>query len=440
MLRIANASGFYGDRFSALREQVEGGPIDVLTGDYLAELTMVILRRQQARDASAGYCKTFVRQIEPLLKTILARGIKVVVNAGGVNPHACARAVAACAAEQGLQLKIAVVDGDDVLARVQAGEFAEEPHIEGAGVVRDLKQPIICANVYLGARGIAAALAGGADMVITGRVVDSALVLGPAAWRYNWNWRDWDRLAAGIVAGHLLECGPQVSGGNYCFADEVPSYDNVGFPICEIEEDGRFVVTKHPKTGGAVRRGTVIAQALYEIGEPAYATPDVTARFDSFAVREAGSDRVLVEGVKGEPPPSTLKLSLHYAAGFRNSLEIALGPGAAQQKLDAVRDQLWRAVGGREQFSEIDEQVFNDVNGTQLLRVAVRAADEATAGRRFSSAAVELALSSVAGITFGAPPDQARPCVTTWPVAIPRAAVRTRITHHDDQVQELSFE
>ena len=429
ILKIANCSGFYGDRFSALREQVEGGEIDILCGDYLAELTMVILRRQMERDASAGYCKTFVQQVEPLLAQCLERGIKIVVNAGGLNPHGCAAAVRAAAARRGLDIKIAIVDGDDVLSRVQGGEF-----------LSDMEQKPLCANVYLGARGIARGLAAGADMVITGRVVDSALVLGPAAWRFGWRWDDWDRLAAGVVAGHLLECGPQVTGGNYALADEIRDFRHMGFPIAEMSEAGDFIVTKHPNTGGAVTAGTVIAQALYEIGAPAYATPDVTACFDTFTVADLGDDRVRVAGCLGLPPPDTLKLSLHVEAGWRNAIEIAISPGDGQRKVATVKQLFWQALGGRDAFLEIDEQEFDGGRGGVLLRLAARAASQEAVGRRFSNAAVELALASIAGLTFTAPPAEAKPCYATQPVAIPRSAIKTRLMLPDGTVEELAFD
>ncbi len=276
MLRVANCSGFYGDRFAAAREMVEGGPIDVLTGDYLAELTMAILWRNRMRDADGGYAKTFLRQMEEILPTCIERSIRVVSNAGGLAPAVLAKKLSAVAGRLGVNARVAHVEGDDLMPRIST--LGPLPNLDTGADLPFGVEPLT-ANCYLGCWGIAAALGSGADVVVTGRVTDAALVMGPAAWRFGWDPDDWDALAGALVAGHVIECGAQCTGGNFSFFDEIPGLDHPGFPLVEIDPDGSFVVTKHPGTGGAVTVETVTAQLLYEIGGPRYLNPDVTARF-----------------------------------------------------------------------------------------------------------------------------------------------------------------
>ncbi|MFN7951865.1 MAG: acyclic terpene utilization AtuA family protein [bacterium] len=430
-LRVANCSGFYGDRLSAARELVEGGPIDVLTGDYLAEITLAILARDKARDATRGYARTFVHQVEDVLAACLDRGIQIVSNAGGLNPHGCRAAIEVAARRLGRTPRIAVVEGEDLLARLS--ELADAGELLANGVTgapfATLGEPVVAAAAYLGAWPIVAALEAGADIVVTGRVTDSALTLAPAMWRFRWRSDDWDRLAGGIVAGHLIECGTQVTGGNHSFWREIPELAAMGFPIAEIEADGSFVVTKHPGTGGMVSRDTVLAQLLYEIGSPAYLTPDVTAHFDSVLVEEVGRDRVRVSGARGSPPPPSLKVSAHYAAGFRNHVDVVIGGADAAEKSRAFEALLWSAVGGRERFAEARAERFADpATTTSYTRFAVRDRDEARVGRAFSNAAVELALASVPGITFAGPPTPAVACAGTWPTRVARERVIARVS------------
>src|SRR5256884_1951574 len=293
MIRIGNASGFYGDRFSAVEEMLTGGALDVLTGDYLAELTMLILARDRHRDPALGYARTFLRQLETGLGLALERGVRIVVNAGGLNPAGLASALSELAAKLGLAPKIGYVTGDEL----PPGDA-------------------LAANAYLGAFGIAQCLAAGADVVVTGRVTDASLVVGPAIARFGWGRTDHDALAGATVAGHVLECGAQATGGNYAYFTELPDGGHrPGFPIAELRADGSAVITKHPGTGGAVTIGTVTAQLLYEIGAPAYLGPDVVAHFDTIALAPAGPDRVAVSGVRGSPPPPTLKVGTNTIGG-----------------------------------------------------------------------------------------------------------------------------
>ena len=323
-IRIANCSGFYGDRLAAAREMVDGGPIDVLTGDWLAELTMLVLAKNLLRDNGAGYARTFVTQMEQVMGQCLDRGIKVVSNAGGLTPDRCAEAVAAVAAKLGLHPVIAYVEGDNLVPRLA------ELRAAGADLANsDTGEPlgdrqVLTANAYLGGWGIAEALARGADIVITGRVTDAALALGPAAWHHGWQRYDWDALAGAVVAGHVIECGAQATGGNFAFFTEVPGLEHPGFPIAEVAADGSSVITKHPGQGGMVSVDTVTAQLLYEIGGPAYLNPDVTARFDSIRLAPDGPDRVRVSGVRGDSPPATAKVALNYQGGWRSTLTLYL--------------------------------------------------------------------------------------------------------------------
>ncbi|WP_435155941.1 acyclic terpene utilization AtuA family protein [Amycolatopsis sacchari] len=398
-LRIGNASGFYGDRFSAVREMLTGGPLDVLTGDYLAELTMLILGRDRLKDASRGYAKTFLRQLEENLGLAQEKGVKIVTNAGGLNPAGLADAIRDLAAKLGLDIAVAHVEGDELL-----------PSAERLGLGKPLT-----ANAYLGAWGIAECLRAGADVVVTGRVTDASLVVGPAAAHYGWQRDDYDRLAGAVVAGHVLECGAQATGGNYAFFTE-HDLGTPGFPIAEIEADGSSVITKHPGTGGAVTVGTVTAQLLYEIAGPRYAGPDVTTRFDTVALEQAGPDRVRISGVKGEPPPPTLKVCLNTLGGFRNETTFVLTGLDIDAKAALVREQLERSLKNRPPaeirwtLARTDrEDADTEQGASALLRCAVKDQDPKVAGRAFSGAAIELALASYPGFHVTAPPSDASP-------------------------------
>ncbi|NJC69169.1 DUF1446 domain-containing protein [Planosporangium thailandense] len=391
-LRIGNASGFYGDRFTAWRDLLDGGELDVLTGDYLAELTMLILGRDRAKDARTGYAKTFLRQMEQCLGTALDRGVKVVTNAGGLNPFGLAEGLKALKALRP-DAKIGIVDGDDVTAR-----------FPGA----------LTANAYLGAFGIAECLAAGADIVVTGRVTDASLVVGPAIAHFGWSRDDFDALAGATAAGHVLECGAQATGGNYAFFTELPdSGRRPGFPIAELHSDGSAVITKHPGTGGAVTPETITAQLLYEIGAPAYVGPDVVTHFDTIRLREDGPDRVRIEGVRGSAPPPTLKVGVSTLAGYRNAMTFVLCGLAIEAKAALARAQLEDAVGpdGLEfTLARTDHpDAGTEEAASALLHVHITDGDARRAGRAFSQAAVELALASYPGFTLTGPPGDATP-------------------------------
>ena len=413
-VRIANCSGFYGDRLAAAREMVDGGPIDVLTGDYLAELTMLILAKAQAKDPDAGYARTFLTQLQDVLGTCLERGIRVVANAGGLNPAGLAAAIDAL----GLPARVAYVEGDDLRGSLDA----ITPAVAGKPV---------SANAYLGGWGIAAALAAGADVVVTGRVTDASLVVGPAAWWHGWGPTDWDALAGAVVAGHVIECGPQATGGNYAFLDEITDRRYPGFPIAEVAGDGTSVITKHPDTGGLVSVGTVTAQVLYEIADPSYLGPDVTTHFDTIALTPDGEHRVAITGVRGSPPPETLKVALNDVGGFRNTMTLVLTGLDIEAKAARAEELLFDVLGGKERFADVDVRLLrfdrpdaaSNEEATAHLRVTVKDPDPRVVGRAFSNATMELALGGYAGFHTTTPPSSESAFGVYRPASVPRTAV-----------------
>ncbi|MEU3481170.1 acyclic terpene utilization AtuA family protein [Streptomyces sp. NPDC033754] len=412
VLRIGNASGFYGDRFDAVREMLTGGELDVLTGDYLAELTMLILGRDQLKDPAAGYAKTFLRQMEEGLGLAHERGVRIVANAGGLNPAGLAEALRTLAAKLGLPTRIAHVEGDRL------------PPTDG----------VLTSNAYLGGAGIAACLAAGADVVVTGRVTDAALVTGPAQWHFGWGPEEYDRLAGAVVAGHVLECGTQATGGNYAFfADHDPAaLRRPGFPLAELHADGSAVITKHAGTGGLVDVGTVTAQLLYETAGARYPGPDVTARLDTVRLTQDGPDRVRIHGVTGEAPPPTLKVGLNRLGGFRNEVVFVLTGLDVEAKARLVRDQVEdalehadsRPADVRWELVRTDrEDAATEETASALLRLVVRDPSPEAVGRTVSGAAIELALASYPGFHVTAPPGKGAPYGVFGSAYVPAADV-----------------
>ncbi|MEV0905701.1 acyclic terpene utilization AtuA family protein [Streptomyces hokutonensis] len=420
-LRIGNASGFYGDRFDALREMLTGGQLDVLTGDYLAELTMLILGRDRLKDPSAGYARTFLKQLEECLGLAHERGVRIVTNAGGLNPAGLADAVRKLADRLGISVRVAHVEGDDVVARYPGS---------------------LAAHAYLGGFGIAACLGAGADVVVTGRVTDAALVTGPAVAHFGWGANDYDRLAGAVVAGHVLECGTQATGGNYAFFTEhtAEKLRRPGFPLAEIHEDGSSVITKHPGTGGVVDVGTVTAQLLYETQGARYAGPDVTARLDTVRLGHDGPDRVRIEGVRGEAPPPTLKVGLNRLGGFRNEVTFVLTGLDIERKAALVQEQMDLAFSAakprpgelRWDLARTDHaDAPTEETASALLRLVVRDADQEVVGRALSAAAVELALASYPGFHVLTPPGKGAPYGVFDDVYVPHGAVDHVAVLHD---------
>ncbi len=432
-LRIANISGFYGDRVSAAREMVDDGPVDVLTGDWLAELTMLILARTQAKRPGGGYARTFVTQMEQVMGTCLDRGIKVVSNAGGLDPDGCADAVAEVADRLGLAPTIAYVDGDDLLPRM--GELASELRPFDPAETTDLGDPTnyLSANAYIGCWGIVDALNGGADIVITGRATDAAVVCGPAAWHHGWNRDDWDQLAGAVVAGHVIECGTQATGGNYSFFQEVPGLDRPGFPWAEVAADGSCVIGKHDGTGGLVSAGTVTSQLLYEIGAPEYLGPDVTTHFDTMTVEEVGPDRVRISGTKGSPPPSTLKVAMNELGGYRQDMAIALTGLDIEAKAELVEAGFWAACPYQPaDFASVTTRLVrtdkpdpgSNEEATASWRLSIKDPDERKVGRAVSNAVIELALANIPGFYgLGGGPGPGKPYGVYRPALIDASLV-----------------
>ncbi len=444
-LIIANCSGFLGDRMSAAKEMVESGPIDILTGDYLAELTMALLFRMKAKAPDKGFATPFLKQMEAVLGPCLDKGIKVVANAGGLNPQGLVTALEQVATQLGLHPKIASVTGDDILARIPELQAKGESfaHLDTGQPLDKAEGAPLTANAYLGGWGITRALKEGADIVVGGRIADAALVSGPCAWKFNWQPQDFDCLAGAYTAGHIIECGTQATGGNYSFIEEVPSYKNVGFPIAEVYGDGSFIITKHKGTGGLVSTGTVTAQLMYEIREPAYKTPDVTAHFDSLEIIEEGADRVRVSGTRGSAPPDTAKVCINTFWGQKNTMTVLLTGLDIEQKAKIVEETLFDALGGKERFAESDVQLIRsdkeDPDHNDLafarLRISVMDPDVNKAGKLFSSGVVALALASIPGFSLTSPPGQGSPAIRHWPALVGANKITQMVTIGDQIIE-----
>ncbi len=448
-LRVANISGYWGDRMSAAREMVEGGPVDVLTGDYLAELTMLILWKTRQRRPDEGYARTFLTQMEEVLGTCLDRGIKVVVNAGGLNPGGMARDLTSVAERLGLAPKIAHIEGDDIIDRLDELKAAgiDLPNLDTGESYHDRALEAVTANVYLGAWGIVDALRAGADVVICPRVTDASVVVGPAAWAFEWARDEWDALAGAVLAGHVLECGAQATGGNYAFFTEIANPVHPGFPLAEIHPDGSSVITKHPGTAGAVTLGTVTAQLLYEIGDPAYLNPDVTTHFDSVRVEDEGNDRVRLSGQKGSPPPETLKVCINYRGGYRNSYACMITGLDVEQKAQFAANSVFEALGGRETFEESDVLLIRsdhldarrNADAPARLVITVKDQDPEKVGRKFAAAVNGVGLSIYPGNYNDVVSPQATEYGVMWPSLIARDLVTERVLLGGELVTERAY-
>ncbi|GAA4907846.1 uncharacterized protein DUF1446 [Actinomycetospora succinea] len=425
MIAIANVSGFYGDRLSAAREIVDAHlegrvHVDVLTGDWLAELTMGLLAKQRER-GKGGWASTFVRQMQDVLADCLDAGILVVANAGGLDPADCAAEIAAIDD----RARVAWVGGDDVTDAVVALPPEQTAHLETGEPIPE--KPLV-ANAYLGCRGIVSALEAGANVVVTGRVTDAAVVVGPAAWRHGWGPDDVDALAGAVVAGHVIECGAQATGGNFSFAGELTGTEHVGLPVAEIAADGSAVITKAAGTGGAVTVETVTAQLLYEVDGPRYLTPDVVARLDTVTLTQDAPDRVRITGTRGEAPTDTVKVGAIVPAGWHNEMTFVLTGLDVEAKAEHALAALWAGVpGGRDAFDRVETRVLRAdapdpqrmIDAVSLLTVAVAGRKDACA--RLSRAAVETALSGYAGFFATTPPGPGSAASVFWPILLPAA-------------------
>jgi hypothetical protein len=414
-----------------MREMLTGGDLDYLTGDYLAELTMLILGRDRMKNPDRGYAKTFLTQLEECLGLARDKNVRIVANAGGLNPAGLADAVRALAERLGVAVGVGHVEGDDLLARADA---------------LGLGHPLT-ANAYLGAWGIADCLAAGADIVVTGRVTDASVIVGPAAAHFGWGRTDYDQLAGAVVAGHVIECGVQATGGNYAFFVEAGAVTDLlhpGFPLAEIYDNGMSVITKHPGTGGLVSTDTVTAQLLYEITGARYANPDVTVRMDSLELSADGADRVRIDGVRGEPPPPTLKVSLNSIGGFRNAMTFVLTGLDIDAKADLVRRQLGSGLTVKPAELEWTlartdhDDADTEETASALLHCVVRDPDPANVGRQFSSAAVELALASYPGFTTTTPPGEGQVYGVFTPGYVDAAEVPHIAVHADGTRKDIA--
>jgi hypothetical protein len=441
ILRIGCASGFWGDSEFSAAQLVEQGDIDVLVFDYLAEITMSLLIRAKAKDPALGYAPDFISTVKPLMKQLKARGIRVVANAGGVNPSACREALVAAAKAEGVGLKIAAVLGDDLMPQVEALKAAGTKEMFSGAA---FPAKVMSANAYLGAFPIAAALSAGADIVVTGRCVDSAVTLAPLIAHFGWTADDLDKLAQGSLAGHLIECGTQTTGGNYTDWQSVPGWDDMGFPIAECRADGSFVITKPPGTGGLVCPSTVGEQMLYEIGDPrAYILPDVVCDFTGVTLTQAGADRVEVRGARGLPPTDQAKVSVTYADGFRAMSLFMIGgidAGAKAHRVGAAMLARMRrkfAERGWSGFTEASVEAIGaeDTYGPQakvcarevMLKVGVRHPLK-DALELFSREVAPMALMSapaITGFTGGRPKVQ--PVVRLFSCLVPKSQLAVSI-------------
>ncbi len=450
LVRIANASGYWGDDPEALWRQVAGGPLDYVTMDFLAEITMVILQRQRARDSRAGFAYDFIEHLKLALPAIAESGVTVIVNAGGINPGGCAEAVATLCRQAGVALPIGVVDGDDLLPRLDelAAAGIRLDHMDGERSYDEIRGRVVAANAYLGAAPVVAALRGGARIVITGRTTDAALILAPLVHEFDWAWDDWNRLAAGTAAGHILECGAQATGGNFTDWQRIPSMLDVGYPIAEVQPDGTFVVTKHANTGGLVSVRTVTEQLLYEIGDPrAYVTPDVVADFTSLQPTQEGPDRVRVGGARGLPAPTTLKVSMVYRQGYRAVGTVLLSGPNVIAKAERLAEMVWHRLGTDFADRRVDYIGVNACWGDvalaerepneMVLRFAVADGDRHKL-TRFANHLLGFALQGPPGLgVFGGRPD-VQEAFGFWPALVPRELVTARVAVRRDGQESIT--
>ena len=447
VVRVASGQGFWGDWLEAPRRQVEGGQVDYLMLDYLAEVTMSILQKQKERDPRMGYARDFIGAMESVFPAVAERGVKVIANAGGVNPGACGEAVLEAASKHGVRgkIRIGVVSGDDILGRID--ELLEAGHklanMDTGEPLSSIREHVLSANAYIGSTPIVHALEQGANVVVTGRSTDTALTMAPLRHEFRWAPDDWDRMASGIIAGHILECGAQCSGGN-CLHDwrSIPDLANVGYPIAEASSDGTFVITKHPGTGGRVSVPSVTEQLVYEMGDPnSYITPDVVADFTSIRLQADGENRVRVHGITGAPPTPFLKVSIAYRAGYKAVGSLVYSWPDAMEKAQ-LADRVLRERLDRLGLT-FDQTLSEFVGATAThgalagdgrdapevqYRIGVRGSDRA-AVERFTREIAPLVLNgppSVTGFAGGRP--KVEEIVAYWPALLDKRAVSTSVT------------
>lgn len=454
-IRIANAGGYWGDDLSALKRQLTGGKLDYITSDFLAEITMSILQRQRKQNADLGYAVDFLHQLEECLPLICKKNVRLICNAGGINPRGLGRKVIDLARKQGFDIKVGIVYGDDITDSLYELTAAGEKfgNMETGERFLDVRPRITTANIYLGAEPVVKALDEGCQIVVTGRVTDTGITLAPMIHEFGWSMDDWNKMAAGIIAGHIIECGAQGSGGNITDWQEVPSFHNIGYPIIEMEASGDFVVTKHPNTGGLISEKSIKEQLVYEMGDPAeYISPDGIARFDSVQLREDGPDRVRISGITGRPEPESLKVSMSFEDGWKASGMILVSGPETTKKAEIIADIFWKKLDYKYEQTHTEVigsgSIWPDGLATRetnevLLRFSVLDNDYEKV-RRFGIALSTLILSGPAGmaVTTGGRPKP-KQVIAYWPALIHRSHVKARVlclsTDGEENFQEINF-
>ncbi|MFY7930593.1 MAG: acyclic terpene utilization AtuA family protein [Oligoflexus sp.] len=442
-IRIGNAGGYWGDDPNALERQVLGGRLDYISMDFLAEITMSILQKQRSSDPELGYARDFLPMLKAVLPKLMADGTTIITNAGGVNPHCCATAIAQLAQSLGLYPKIAIVYGDDILPDLASlrAKGIKFDNMESGESFEAVQNRIQAANIYFGAAAVVEALKWQPHIIITGRVTDTGITIAPMIHEFAWSLEDWDKLAAGIVAGHIIECGSQSTGGNFTDWEQVPSFDQIGYPIVEVSADGSFVVTKHKGSGGLVSVDTVREQLFYEMGDPkAYITPDVVADFSSIQLASDGIDRVKVFGVKGYEPTPLYKVSMAYEDGYKSIGSIMISGPEARKKAEAFARIFWKRCPGpfEETLTEFvgfnschRSLVHRDEGNEILLRLGARAKEEKEL-KLFGKMIPSLILSGPPGVAVIGGVPKAQKVMSYWPALMPKEAVVPRIALYEN--------
>ncbi len=454
-IRIGNAGGYWGDDLSALKRQLTGGHLDYITMDFLAEITMSILQRQRATNSELGYAVDFLDQMAECLPLIVKKNVKVISNAGGINPIGLARKIIELSKKMKLDIKVGVVYGDDIVNNLYELTAAGErfTNMETGEDFLKVRSRITSANIYLGAEPVVRALDAGCQIVVTGRVTDTGITLAPMIHEFGWAMDDWDKMAAGIVAGHIIECGAQATGGNITDWEEVKNYHNIGYPIIEMEPSGEFVVTKHAKTGGAVTEKTVKEQLVYEMGDPSnYISPDGVARFDTIRLKQDGKDRVRVYGIQGKPEPDNLKVSMSFEDGWKASGEVLVSGPNTFKKAKVIADIFWHKLQHR--FEATDTAVVGSGScwpshlstyepNEIMLKFSVR--DKSVSKiKDFGKALSTLILSGPAGMAVtGRGRPKPVPVIAYWPALMHRTRVQAKVltvtTRGDEEFFEINF-
>lgn len=449
IIRVGNAGGYWGDDLDAMRRQLSGGSLDYLSLDFLAEITMSILQKQRSRNPSLGYAADFVDQVDEVLPLLTESGTRLISNAGGINPSGCAQRIAEGAKRSGAPVRIGVVEGDDLMDRIDdlLTQGVELKNMETGAGLRTIRDRVESANVYLGAAPVMKALELGAQIVVTGRVTDTGIAVSAPAFEYGWDAEDWNRLASAVVAGHILECGAQSTGGNLTDWREIPTFQNMGYPIAEFSPDGSFVITKHPGTGGRVSFKTVAEQLVYEMGKPTeYITPDVVADFSTIRLEEVGGDRVRVSGIQGRPRTRFLKVSISYTDGYKAHGTLIVSRPEAVEKCRRIADILWKRLGIEFADRRVDLIGYNACHQhlapptdppEVLLRMGVRDADRDKV-EAFSKKFTSVILNTMPGAAIVGARPRVQDVVAYWPCLIPAELVEPRVSILDQPSSSVS--